>query len=114
LRPVTAESPPNAEDMRVLKRCRTDYSEEFPVIVYPVKSAKGAAGSWLLYDSFVDELREAFPDKDIEYECRVAFAWLRTHPHKQKTARGMCGFLMRWMRRSNHDDNGGNHEADRR
>ncbi len=45
----------------------------------------------------IDEYAEAFPGVDVEQELRAARQWLRDNPTRKKTARGIPGFLTRWL-----------------
>jgi hypothetical protein len=56
-------------------------------------------GQWQVRESFVAELRTAFPGVDIENQIRRAVIYFESVPAKRKTARGMARCLYTWMRR---------------
>jgi hypothetical protein len=60
----------------------------------------GPIASWALSDPQVATWAELFPNLDVLAECQQALAWVLANPTKTKTARGMPGFLVRWLGRS--------------
>jgi hypothetical protein len=74
----------------------------------------GPVRSWELTEAQIAEWVRLFPNLDVMAECRKALAWIAANPTKQKTARGMPAFIVRWL--SNTTDrrpmngSGANHE----
>ena len=54
---------------------------------------------WHLRKSKVAEYVESYPGIDVQIECQKALQWVRDNPTRRKTARGMTGFLGRWLSR---------------
>jgi hypothetical protein len=52
-----------------------------------------------LTQSKIDEYTESFPGVAVLFQCRKARQWCIDHPSKQKTHRGMPGFLSGWLGR---------------
>jgi hypothetical protein len=73
-------------------------SEPQPLLSYPIVG--GVDPTWPLTDTAIDKWAELFPTVDVLGECRAALAWIEAHPTKRKTARGMAGFLVRWLTRA--------------
>ena len=67
---------------------------EFPVVGDPSRR------TWPLTQAKLDEYREAYPSLDVEAEMRKALQWLRDHPQRQKTSRGIAGYLSSWLGRT--------------
>lgn len=57
----------------------------------------GNPPTWDLHRSRIDGWLPAYPNIDVEGECRKAWAWVDANPQKRKTARGMPAFLVRWL-----------------
>jgi hypothetical protein len=55
---------------------------------------------WVLSTVKLAEYAESFPGVDVLTECRHALQWCRDNPSKRKTAKGMPGFLSRWLAKS--------------
>ena len=55
---------------------------------------------WHLRQSKLAEYVKSYPGIDVLAECRQALQWTRDNPTRRKTARGMTGFLNRWLNRS--------------
>jgi hypothetical protein len=68
-----------------------------PIMIFPTD---GPIKTWDLMPSSVAEWHVAFPNLDIESECRAALAWVNAKPERKKTARGMPAFLVGWLGRS--------------
>lgn len=73
----------------------------------------GPQRCWELTQPHVDAWQQQFPNLDVVDQCRRALAWLQANPTKQKTARGMPSFFVRWFMRetdsprtSRHNGNG--------
>jgi hypothetical protein len=61
----------------------------------------GLGGSlWTLTEAQVNAWVTAFPNVDVEGECRRAFAWLEAQPSRRKTPGGMPRFLVSWLNRA--------------
>jgi len=50
-------------------------------------------------ESFVAELRSAYPRIDVRHQLKISRLWLIANPSKQKTLRGMPKYLNGWMSR---------------
>ncbi len=57
----------------------------------------GKAKTWDLPSALVAEWSRIFPGVDVMAQCVKARGWAEANPTKRKTARGMAGFLFRWM-----------------
>lgn len=77
-----------------------DGSPEPAVLVFP---CKGKAKTWNLSKAQVAEWQKLY-SVDVLTEARLALAWAKANPRKQKTARGMPSFLVTWLGKS--QDNG--------
>jgi hypothetical protein len=82
-------------------------------LVFPIVGSKDAQ-TWTLTEALLHELAGLFPNLDARAECRKALAWSLAHPQKRKTAKGMRGFLTRWLTRAVDSGRGSPREADRR
>jgi hypothetical protein len=77
-----------------------DASHTVPTVgpEFPTKpGAKGKETSWRCPKKLFDAFVEGYPGVDIEAELRKAYAWCVANQSEQKTARGMPGFLNRWI-----------------
>ena len=52
-------------------------------------------------ETYVDELKAAYPGKDLDNEFNRMRAWLISNPSKQKTSRGIKRFINGWLSRQN-------------
>lgn len=50
-------------------------------------------------ETYVDELKAAYPGKDLDNEFNRMRAWLISNPSKQKTSRGIKRFVNGWLSR---------------
>lgn len=66
--------------------------------LFPTKGKGGK--TWTLPQAKLDEYHEVYPDLDVNAQMRAARQWCRDNPSKQKTPRGMLGFLTRWLNRA--------------
>ena len=55
--------------------------------------------------SFVDEMRELYPNVNVENQLRAMKAWAISNPQKRKTKQGMTRFINSWLARE--QDKGG-------
>jgi hypothetical protein len=58
---------------------------------------RGKPKSWHLTKTKVAEYEQSYPGLDVLGECRRARQWCIDNKEKQKTAKGMPGFLNRWL-----------------
>lgn len=68
------------------------------VLTFPTS---GRVASWSLTADFIAELTTAHPGLDVNAQCKLALAKIRTGAVKPKTARGMPRFIWSWMARAN-------------
>ena len=50
-------------------------------------------------ETYVNELKSAYPNKDLDNEFNRMRAWLISNPSKQKTSRGIKRFINGWLSR---------------
>jgi hypothetical protein len=94
LPPLPLPSLPSQEEISELAQ---PPASEPPFLTFP---CAGTPGSWALTTDQVAQWHQLFPALDVEQQCRSALAWVDANPGKQKTPRGMKGFLARWLERS--------------
>lgn len=85
-----------AAQSTALVRTRADDGEV--VLTFPTVGTGGS--EWRLRRAQVEEWQELFPNLDVLGECRQALAWIKAHPDRRKTTRGMPKFLTGWLTRS--------------
>lgn len=71
---------------------------------FPTKGKGGK--TWTLPQVKLDEYHEVYPDLDVDAQIRAARQWCRDNPTKQKTPKGMPGFLTRWLNKAQNDGGG--------
>lgn len=60
----------------------------------------GTVQAWHLTTAKLAEWQTTYDTLDVPQECRKARQWILDNPAKRKTARGMAGFLGRWLNRA--------------
>lgn len=70
-----------------------------PILSFPVKG--NGSKTWGLTPAKLAEYEQTFDGLDVLRECKRARQWCLDNPTKRKTARGMAGFLTRWLTRTN-------------
>ncbi len=68
-------------------------------MVFPLKNGE----SWELPEIQERQWGERYRRLDVKFELSKALSWLEASPAKQKTARGMCAFLVGWLNRAAGD-----------
>lgn len=64
---------------------------------------KGSDVPLLVKLDFLQMLERAYPQVNVQLEIERASVWLRTHPDRMKTARGMGRFLNTWMQNASRE-----------
>lgn len=75
-------------------------AEPMALLTFPTVGTDGK--TWDLTVTQASEWQALYPSMDILAEARVALAWVRANPGRQKTAGGMARFLVNWFNRSNN------------
>ena len=86
---------------------RTRAEDGEVLLLFPTVGLGGA--EWRLRRAQVEEWQELFPNLDVLNECRQALAWVKAHPDRRKTTRGMVKFLAGWLTRSVDRRRGNSH-----
>lgn len=68
------------------------------LLIFPTVGPEGQ--EWRLRRVQVDEWQTAYPNVDVQAECRRALSWVRANPGRRKTVKGMAKFLNGWLSRS--------------
>lgn len=72
--------------------CAEQETRSTPAYVLPLNS-----GEHFVYEPDVAHWRELYPAVDVDAELRKMIGWLESNPSKRKTARGVAGFITRWL-----------------
>ena len=91
----------------------TPQSNEPVILTFPTVGTPSK--QWHLCECKYREYVDAFPDLDVLGEFRKALQWLRDHPQRRKTPKGMPGFLGAWLGRAQdrRREGGSSHEDPR-
>lgn len=74
-----------------------DSAETEILLTFPTD---GAVKSWNLTKPKFDEYVGTYDTLNVMAEMKHALQWLRDHPDRRKTARGMPSYLTRWLNRA--------------
>lgn len=72
-----------------------------PIMTFPCVGT--GANEWGLEAAKIAEWQQTYPGVDVLAECRKARQWCVDNPSRRKTAKGMLGFLNRWLSKVQDD-----------
>lgn len=94
---ASGDSPPPSSQPLLGGTFSPNGFERISVLVF---ECRGKQPTWQVPEDFYEELKTAFEGIDVAAEILKAYSWLKAHPDRKKTARGMRAFLWRWLART--------------
>lgn len=95
--PIPSHPIPSHSIPKGKKESAEPQSDSTPVVMtFPVVGDPEHP-EWELRQARIDRLIEAYPNLDVQAQCRKARVWAQENPTKRKTAKGMPAFLFKWM-----------------